>query len=361
MRILLVEDDKNLAEVVTGFLGKHDFLIDVCADGELAWDMIGLLDYDLILLDVMLPKLDGIALCRRLREHDRLLPILLITARDSVADKLVGLDSGADDYLVKPFDLQELLSRVRVLFRRFADRPMATLTLGDIRLEPERRALTRNGRVVPFTRREYLLIELLFRYPKRIFSRGDIVDRLWPMENLPTEDTVKSHIRRIRHKLAEIDAGDLIETLYGHGYRIDPMFADLARCAPEGRPVERKVSSSREELNAALVEVWQNIRSGVFEQVAILEKASESDRLNPREWESVVETAHKLAGTIGSCGFEAASHIARAIEILLQDRAPRLEIERSLPALVRVLRTQLEEQPRPLEGSAVTGSSRSIG
>jgi DNA-binding response OmpR family regulator len=164
--------------------------------------MLGLLNYDLILLDVMLPKLGGIDLCRRLQEHDRSLPIMLVTARDSVADKLMGLDSGADDYLVKPFDLQELLSRVPVLSRRFADRPMEVLTLGDIRLDPERRALTRNNRIVPFTRREYLPIELLSRYPRRIFSRSDIVDRLWPLENPPTEDTVKSHIRRIRHKLA---------------------------------------------------------------------------------------------------------------------------------------------------------------
>ncbi|MEG3438518.1 response regulator [Pannus brasiliensis CCIBt3594] len=346
MRILLVEDDKNLAKVLTDFLEKHNYLIDTSADGELAWEMISLLPYDLILLDVMLPKLDGIHLCRRLREHDRTVPIMLITARDSVADKLIGLDSGADDYLVKPFDLQELLSRVRILSRRPADRPLKILTVGDIRLDPEKREISRDGRVVPFTRKEYLLIELLFRHPYRIFNRGDIVDRLWSLENPPTEDTVKSHIRRIRSKLRAIGAEDLIETLYGHGYRINPLLLDRS-------PSEPAHSAARlEELNAAIAGVWENIRAGVFEEVEFLERVISGEISDPIRIESARQTAHKLAGTIGSCGFEAASHVTKAIETLLQESPPRPKTGDSLRALVRVLRSQLEGQPRPLTGRA---------
>jgi DNA-binding response OmpR family regulator len=341
MKILLVEDDINLAKILTNFLEKHDYLIDIAADGELAWEMLDLLDYDLILLDVMLPKLDGIKLCRRLREHDRAIPVMLITARDSVVDKSMGLDSGADDYLVKPFDLQELLSRVRALFRRFADRPLATLALGDVRLETDKRALCRNGRIVPLTRKEYLLLELLFRHPRRIFSRSDIVDRLWSIDNTPTEDTVKSHIRRIRHKLAEIGATDLIETLYGHGYRIEPSFL-------ESPTTKTAIAPSRiEEFNESLGDIWKGIRAGVFEQVAILEAMIDGGNWNALELESAQQAAHKLAGTVGSCGFEAASHIAKAIEVILQDIPSHRDNDRSLSLLVQVLRTQLEDLPVP--------------
>ncbi|WP_416667665.1 response regulator transcription factor [Egbenema bharatensis] len=163
MRILLVEDDENLANALAVILHKHNYLVDVAPDGEMAWEMLHIIDYDLVLLDVNLPKLDGIGLCRRLRAHDRQVPVMLMTVRDSVTDKLLGLESGADDYLVKPFDMQELLARIRILSRRFSEPTTAVLSCGSIRLNPQMREIAYDGTVLPFSRKEYLLIELFLR------------------------------------------------------------------------------------------------------------------------------------------------------------------------------------------------------
>lgn len=349
MRILLVEDDENLAKTLTILLKKQNYLLDVSTDGEMAWDMISLIDYDLVLLDVELPKLDGISLCRRLREHNYHTPVMLMTVRDSVADKLVGLDSGADDYLVKPFNIQELLARIRVLSRRLAERSIAILSCGNIRLDPQTREITHNEQVLPFSRKEYLLIELFLRHPHRVFSRGDIVDHLWSLDNLPTEDTVKSHIRRVRRKLAEVGAEDLIETLYGHGYRLNPAFLNSSLSEPELTPAQAK------ELDAAIEQIWCNIRPRVLEQMAILKQAVlilETGALSPEKLELSRQTAHQLAGTMGTCGFEAVSHIARAIETLLQQPL-QLKTVYSLSRLVEILSWELEQPSEEVDQDAV--------
>ena len=338
MRILLVEDDKNLATALTTLLSQHNYLLDVSTDGEMGWDMANLVSYDLVLLDVELPKLDGISLCRRLRQQHQHLPVMLMTVRDSVTDKLVGLDSGADDYLVKPFDIQELLARIRVLSRRSAERSTTILTCGNIRLNPQMREVSYDGHVLPLSRMEYLLIELFLRHPHRVFSRSDVVDHLWSLDNLPSEDTVKSHIRRIRRKLGEVGAEDLIETLYGHGYRINPAFLSPA-------PLDASLKQEQSQaLNDAIAQVWQNIREGVLAQVALLEQASVTLQaglpLNQDRLKLAQRTAHQLAGTVGTCGFEAASHVARAIETLLHQPLTPRDIH-SFAQLVSVLRYEL--------------------
>lgn len=343
MRILLVEDDENLAKTLTAILSQHNYLLDVSLDGEMGWDMANIIDYDLVLLDVELPKLDGISLCRRLREHKQNLPVMLMTVRDSVTDKLIGLNSGADDYLVKPFDIQELLARIRVLSRRLAERSTAILSCGPIRLDPQRREITCNGQVLPFSRKEYLLIQLFLRHPHRVFSRSEIVDHLWTLDNLPAEDTVKSHIRRIRRKLSEVGAEDLIETLYGHGYRINPAFL-----SPLSFDTALTLAEAN-ELNQAIEQIWQNIRAGVLEQVATLEQIvitlQAGLSLPPDRLQLAQKTAHQLAGTVGTCGFEAASHMARAIETLLP-HLPDSKTLHSFSQLTGLLRWELEQSPR---------------
>lgn len=343
MRILLVEDDENLAKALTAILSKHNYLVDVSQDGEIAWEMIHVVDYDLVLLDVNLPKLDGMGLCHRLRDHNQQLLVMLMTVRDSVTDKLMGLESGADDYLVKPFDMQELLARIRVLSRRLSEQSTPVLSCGNIRLNPQMREISCNGKAIPFSRKEYLLIELFLRHPHRVFSRTDIVDHLWSLDNLPTEDTVKSHIRRIRRKLSQVGAEDLIETLYGHGYRINPAFLQHS-------PSNSDLSPSQvNDLNQVIEQVWQNIRSSVLEQVAALEQAVTSLQegiLDANNLQQAQQTAHKLAGTVGSCGFETASHIARAIESLLQHDPCDLAMTDSLSQLIKPLRFQLEQSPK---------------
>jgi len=340
MRILLVEDDENLAKALATILDKHNYLVDVSGDGVMAWEMADLIAYDLVLLDVGLPKLDGISLCRRFRDKDPELPIMLMTVRDSVTDKLTGLDSGADEYLVKPFDFQEFLARIRVLARRFSEKSDAILTFGDIHFNPQAREVSCQGQVVPLSRKEYLLLELLLRHPHRVFSRSDIVDHLWSVDRLPTEDTVKSHIRRLRRKLQQLGAEDLIETLYGHGYRVNPAYL-------RSPPAELAVSAEQAHaLDEATAQIWQQIRGNVFKQVSELEAAiaTLTPQTSPPETVQIAQkNAHQIAGTVGSFGFDAASHMARAIEALLAGYGAERS-QASLTQLVALLKTELEAE-----------------
>jgi DNA-binding response OmpR family regulator len=221
MKILLVEDDASLAEALAEALAEQRYAVDIVSDGESAWEQIQTLDYDLILLDVMLPKLDGIHLCKRLRSHTYQMPILMITARDTSTDKVVGLDAGADDYMVKPVDLPELLARIRALLRRGSTSTSPTLEWGSLRLDPATYEVSYDGQALRLTSKEYSLLELLLRNERRILSRRIIIEHLWSWENPPEEETVKAHIKSLRKKLRSVNAPeDLIETVHGIGYRL---------------------------------------------------------------------------------------------------------------------------------------------
>jgi DNA-binding response OmpR family regulator len=221
MKILLVEDDASLAEALAEALAEQLYAVDIVADGESAWEQIQTLDFDLILLDVMLPKLDGIHLCKRLRAHSYQMPILMMTARDTSTDKVVGLDAGADDYMVKPVDLPELLARIRALLRRGSTSTSPTLEWGSLRLDPATYEVSYDGQALRLTSKEYSLLELLLRNERRILSRRIIIEHLWSWENPPEEETVKAHIKSLRKKLRSVNAPeDLIETVHGIGYRL---------------------------------------------------------------------------------------------------------------------------------------------
>lgn len=221
MRILLVEDNARLAEALLEALTDQLYVVDVVKDGEFAWDQVKACAYDLILLDVMLPKLDGISLCQRLRHHGYSLPILMLTARDTSTDKVNGLDAGADDYVVKPFDLQELLARIRALLRRGSSVSPPILAWGKLLLDPSTYEVTYLDVPLQLTPKEFSLLELLLRNGRRVLSRAVIIDSLWKSESPPEEDTVKAHIKSLRHKLRSSSAPeDLIETVHGLGYRL---------------------------------------------------------------------------------------------------------------------------------------------
>ncbi len=220
MRILVVEDDVQLAEVLNEALSDRQYTADVVGDGELAWSCIEAWQYDLVVLDVTLPKLDGIGFCRRLRDRNFTLPVLMLTARDSVTDKINGLDAGADDYVVKPFDLQELMARIRALLRR--GRGITTsLTWGKLRLNSSTYEVAYDKVTLQLTPKEYALLELLVSNGRRVLSRAGMIERIWSMENQPTEETVKTHIKSLRNKLKAAGAPeDFVETVHGLGYRL---------------------------------------------------------------------------------------------------------------------------------------------
>jgi DNA-binding response OmpR family regulator len=220
MRILLVEDDLRLAETLAEALTDQRYVVDIVTDGEAGWQQVKLLDYDLLLLDLMLPELDGIGLCHRLRSHGYKLPILMLTACDTIDDEINGLDVGADDYVVKPVDLQKLLARIRALLRRGSS-TSPILTWGELRLDPSTYEVSYGANPIHLTPKEYSLLELLLRNGRRVLSRSVMLEHVWSLESPPDEHTVKVHIRAIRQKLKAAGVEeDSIETVRGIGYRL---------------------------------------------------------------------------------------------------------------------------------------------
>lgn len=221
MKILLVEDDERISDAIAEELSDQNYAVETAYDGEEAWGLMEAFTYDLILLDVMLPKIDGLELCRKLRAAGNSTPVLMLTARDTTNDKVLGLDAGADDYLVKPFELQELLARVRALMRRNNQTLSPILEWEDLRIDTNTCEVFYQDKPLQLRPKEYRLLELFVRNNRRIFSRAQILEQLWSYEEVPEEATVKAHIRSLRQKLQAGGApGDLIETVYGMGYRL---------------------------------------------------------------------------------------------------------------------------------------------
>jgi two-component system OmpR family response regulator len=221
MKLLLIEDNNQIAAPLAEALTDQHYAVDLAADGQTGWELIEAFTYDLIILDVMLPKLNGVALCHKLRQAKYTIPVLMLTAKDTSIDKVLGLDAGADDYVVKPFDLQELLARVRALLRR--NQPVASpvLSWNELSLNPATCEVEYAGQPIALTPKEYGLLELLLRHNGRVLSREMILNHLWSSLDVPGQETVKVHLRGLRQKLkAAGAASDFVETVYGLGYRL---------------------------------------------------------------------------------------------------------------------------------------------
>ncbi len=221
MRILLIEDDDRIAEPLVEHLIHQYHVVDQAQDGITGWEQAMAAPYDLILLDLMLPRLDGITLCQRLRAEGCKALILMLTAKDTTTDKVIGLDAGADDYLVKPFKLQELAARIRALSRRTPDIRSLILTCENLQLDPSTHQVTYAGNLLALTPKEYMLLEVFLRNPTRVFTRSELLDKLWEFEDISGEETVKTHLRNLRRKIKEAGSdSEFIENVYGIGYRL---------------------------------------------------------------------------------------------------------------------------------------------
>jgi DNA-binding response OmpR family regulator len=221
MRILIVEDDVDLAQFIRKGLKEERYAVDVAADGESGLDLAMQNPYDLFILDIMLPKLDGLALCRRLRANGKLSPVLLLTARNTVQDKVSGLDTGADDYLTKPFSFAELLARVRALLRRGGPQQLVRLKVADLELDPASRRVWRAGKEIPLTNKEYALLEFFLRNKNRVLTRTAIIDHVWDISYDPLTNIVDAHIRALRAKIDRDFSPALIITVRGAGYMLE--------------------------------------------------------------------------------------------------------------------------------------------
>jgi heavy metal response regulator len=220
MRILIVEDDTDVARFIEKGLKEQGYDVDVAYNGEEGLSLATAASYDLIILDILLPKIDGMTVCRKLRVNNRT-PILLLTVRDLVEDKVAGLEAGADDYLTKPFAFVELLARIRVLLRR-ATGPIAhRLKVGDLELDPETRHAWRGGKVIPLTHKEYALLEYLVRNKNRVLTRTAIIDYVWGINFDTMTNIVDVQIRALRAKIDRDFSSPLIITVRGAGYMLE--------------------------------------------------------------------------------------------------------------------------------------------
>ena len=218
MRILLAEDELKVASFIQRGLEAEHYVVDVVHDGEAAVARALRGDYDLLILDVMLPKRDGLAVLKEIRTHQSALPVLLLTARDAVADKVAGLDSGADDYLTKPFAFEELVARVRALLRRGGPAAPAVLQLADLRLDPVTREVTRAGQRIDLTAREYALLEFFLRRAGQVMSRAVIAHHVWGIDFDTFTNVIDVYVNYLRKKIDADFEPKLLHTVRGVGY-----------------------------------------------------------------------------------------------------------------------------------------------
>ncbi|WOB43661.1 response regulator [Thermoleptolyngbya oregonensis NK1-22] len=357
MRLLLVEDDELFVHALSTYLVAQRYAVDVATDGESGWSYIQATTYDLVVLDVNLPKLNGFQLCQRIRQAGYHQPILLLTAKDDSADKVTGLDAGADDYVVKPCTVEELSARIRALLRRQQLPAAPVLEWSGLRLDPGACNVTYGGREVLLTSKEYSLLELFLRYPQRVFSSSSILERLWAFEESPGEEAVRALMKRLRQKLRAAGTPDLIETLYGQGYRLKPLEEDsagdrpaLASASdldPAPTPAPDPNSNRRDPREAAL-EAWEQFREPMLEQLTYLDQAVamlQRESFSPAMRDLAEQAAHKLAGALGMFGFPQGSRLARAIEQHLQATDAPIAAA-PLSSLVAQLQEELSSPPQ---------------
>jgi diguanylate cyclase (GGDEF)-like protein len=329
MRILIVEDDEFVGQLLAAILEHQDYGIDIATDGQAGWELAQTVTYDLILLDVMLPKLDGIDFCRNLRNQGYRVPILLLSGRDSSEDREQGLNAGADDYVVKPFEVEDLLARIRTLLHRDA-LTTSILHWSDLQLDSSSCQVTYNRLPVNLTAKEYSLLELLLRSPHHVFSCSAITLHLWWIEETPGEEVVRTHIKSLQQKLTALGAAaDLIDTVYGIGYRL--------------KPQESHLSENRASIPST--GIWEHFKSKMIAQVEALVTTAELFQvpLDETMRASIEREAHMLAGALGLFGANQASAIAKEIERLLRDRQNLHGQITKVSELAAALRTEVQQ------------------
>ena len=347
MKILLVDDDDSLSKLLTKSLANHHYVVDIVKDGETGWTYGSTFDYDLIVLDIVLPKLDGISLCKRFRAEGYTTPILLLTAKDTSTAKVNGLDAGADDYVVKPFDTAELSARIRALLRRSRSNPLPLLSWGDLLLNSSTCAVTYNGQRLILTTKEYELLELLLQDSQHVFSTDEILGRLWSSDEFPSEATVRSHVRRVRHKLLLAGAPpNFIATVHGRGYYLKAL-DDTDDRRPLGTALASFPADAalQTQYLAFLNETWLADKPKFLAQLTVFTEAIAALQLGSLETqlrEHAQHTAHKLAGTLGNFGLHQGMALARQLEqVFGHSDAEQALPPLSLTALIHALQQEI--------------------
>ena len=352
MRILLVDDDQILVELLTKTLSQQNYAVDVAIDGEQGWIYGSTYTYDLIILDWSLPHLSGIELCQRFRAHDYDTPIILLTSRAGSQNKIIGLDAGADDYICKPFDVEELAARIRALLRRWHCDFAAVLRWGDLQLNPCSSEVIYQQQSLSLTAKEYRLLELFLRHPQEVITVEEVIERLWSSTEYPVEATVRSHLRRLRYKLRQAGfPDDLITTVRGRGYCLKPLpqdrdlGQDKSQFTYSGSLISSEQPNKRSQQLTALISIWEKYQSKREQQLASLGQVISSLKVGNLEISdrlSAIVIAHSLAGNLGQFGLDRAVQLAKEIEQLLQNYLSHNSAQLSLLASkLRALQQEL--------------------
>ncbi|MBD2481427.1 response regulator [Planktothrix sp. FACHB-1365] len=324
MKILLIEDDQSIAAMLCVTLTAHRYAVDLASDGQLALELLMQWDYDLILLDVLIPKVDGISLCRQLRSLGNQTPILMLTAQNSPENVITGLDAGADDYVIKPFNSHQLLARIRALLRRGDYATATVLSWGYLCLDPTLMKVTYKQQEITFRPKEYTLLELFLRHQERIFSRNAIIDRLWSSDQLPSEAAVTTLIKDLRSRLKAAGINQtVIETVHGLGYRLKA--APTVENSVEVQENKgEKNTQTHERIFVSEDAVEERFRLSLEQRIRVLEDieiAHKTHQLSLEQQSQGREEAHKLVGGLGTFGYGKGSEIARSIEHLLKNNS----------------------------------------
>jgi len=361
VKILLVEDDVHAIEVLMKALTAQHYLVDLATNGQAGWELAEAFAYDLILLGVMLPKIDGIGFCKWLRAKRDRTPIILLIDQDTISSKVTGLDAGADDYVVKPLDLHELLAKIRALLRRGSSTSSPLLEWGSLRLDPSSCKVTYDRKLLHFTAKEYALLELFLRNTHRIFSQSALLDHLWSFDEPPSENTVRAHIKSLRQKLKKAGAqADLIETIYGLGYRLKPrelvvgnQESETVHSSSPSCYTATEAGQACQQTTPELIAIWEQLKERYTSRIAVLERAVTAARkgtLSEELRQQALGEAHTLVGSLGSFGFDKVACLSREFEQMFQteERLNQAQVEHA-SRLVVALRQKLTQLPATLE------------
>lgn len=315
MRILLVDDDESFSQLLKAKLVDQYYIIDIAKDALEARDFLKISGYDLIVLDVILPKIDGISFCRQLRAEGLQIPILLLTVRSLSDDKVIGLDAGADDYVVKSEPLAELSARIRALLRRKVVKVSPILLWGNLQLNSNHCEVKYGDTLLNLTFKEYALLELFMQNQQAIHSQSVILNQLWSLDDkAASSDTVRTLVKRLRNKLKAAGAENIIETLYGMGYRLNPELQEVQITTGEDHVINEESTSNV---------VLEDSQSVIIAQIQALIQAMQEFKngsLSNKSRISAKQKAHKLIGSLSIINFPKATKIARKIESILEDK-----------------------------------------
>jgi DNA-binding response OmpR family regulator len=365
MKILLVEDDQRLGKLIQDFLITESEIVDLVNTGIKIKEKLDQKNYDILILDVMLPDKNGIDICRELRKRDINIPILFITALNNQIDKIKAFESGADDYIIKPFDFQELLVRIKALVRREKITKSTTLTWQNLVMIPEEKQVKYKDNYLHLTPTEFRILEIFLTTPLRVFDTDNIINQLWDIDTIPTHNTLRTHIKSLRKKLIDVGLSkDFIETVYGIGYRLKAtenkftqnsenkslLLTDTDKKNQNTENQNQLKVSKEDELQLLIRKMWLDNQESISQDCEKLRDFVEGK--NSIDIKNAIIIAHNFAGFLGSLGYINAGSLSKQIENLLKDNDFEIknqEINAKITNLIHELEKDLFPEGKPIQ------------